>query len=111
MVFYVWRDRLPLSLIGVVILAGLAWLTRGTIVYDFALALALSYATFWLAYIPGGVIRRFNELGDYSYGIYIYAFPLQGFSIWLLGNLGQATARGVALLLQTNPRVNRQSSA
>ena len=30
-----------------------------------------------LAYVPGGRIRRFNELGDYSYGVYIYAFPIQ----------------------------------
>ena len=28
-------------------------------------------------YVPGGRIRRFNELGDYSYGVYIYAFPIQ----------------------------------
>ena len=30
-----------------------------------------------LAYVPGGRIRRFNDLGDYSYGVYIYAFPVQ----------------------------------
>jgi peptidoglycan/LPS O-acetylase OafA/YrhL len=30
-----------------------------------------------LAYIPGGPIRRFNSWGDYSYGVYIYAFPVQ----------------------------------
>ena len=30
-----------------------------------------------LAYIPGGRIRRFNDWGDYSYGVYIYAFPVQ----------------------------------
>lgn len=30
-----------------------------------------------LAYVPQGNIRRFNQSGDYSYGIYIYAFPVQ----------------------------------
>jgi len=39
--------------------------------------LFLAYLTFWLAYVPGGPIRQFNRLGDYSYGIYIYAFPIQ----------------------------------
>src|SRR6202044_2016030 len=26
---------------------------------------------------PGGRIRQFNDWGDYSYGVYIYAFPVQ----------------------------------
>jgi len=84
MAFYVWREKLPLSLIGVVALVGLTWAASATLAYDFVLALALSYATFWLAYIPGGLIRRYNEIGDYSYGIYIYAFPLQGLAVWLM---------------------------
>jgi len=33
----------------------------------------------WAAYIQGGVIRKFNRMGDYSYGLYIFAFPLQVF--------------------------------
>ncbi len=39
--------------------------------------LAISYITFYLAYVPGGFIRRFNDVSDFSYGIYIYAFPIQ----------------------------------
>ncbi|MCH9698472.1 MAG: acyltransferase [Gammaproteobacteria bacterium] len=39
--------------------------------------LVIGYLTIYLAYIPGGVIRQFNLFGDYSYGIYIYAFPVQ----------------------------------
>lgn len=37
----------------------------------------LAYALLWLAYVPAGVIRKFNRFGDYSYGVYIYAFPVQ----------------------------------
>jgi peptidoglycan/LPS O-acetylase OafA/YrhL len=37
----------------------------------------LPYIVFYLAYIPKGMIRKFNNLGDYSYGIYIYSFPIQ----------------------------------
>lgn len=37
----------------------------------------LAYIIFFLAYIPKGFIRKFNKYGDYSYGIYIYAFPVQ----------------------------------
>lgn len=83
--FYVWRDRLPLSLWGVAGTAVLAWLAHDTPLYVPALSLALAYATFWLGYVPAGAIRGYNRVGDYSYGIYIYAFPLQGFVVWLFG--------------------------
>jgi peptidoglycan/LPS O-acetylase OafA/YrhL len=39
--------------------------------------LTIAYVLFFLAYIPSGVIRAFNRVGDYSYGVYIYAFPVQ----------------------------------
>lgn len=38
---------------------------------------ALPYVVLFLAYVPGGAPRRFNAVGDYSYGIYIIAFPVQ----------------------------------
>ena len=36
-----------------------------------------------LAYAPGRVLLNFNKLGDYSYGVYIYAFPIQQTLIYL----------------------------
>lgn len=83
--FWVWRDSITLSC---PILAGLimiACLTHGTMLFDPALMLALAHATFWLAYVPAGRIRQFNGLGDYSYGIYIYAFAIQGWVMWYWG--------------------------
>ncbi|MFZ6748896.1 acyltransferase family protein [Undibacterium sp. Ren11W] len=38
---------------------------------------SLAYILFYLAYVPAGLIRKYNVLGDYSYGVYIYAFPVQ----------------------------------
>jgi peptidoglycan/LPS O-acetylase OafA/YrhL len=40
-------------------------------------SLLSAYVLFFLAYVPSGRIRFFNSLGDYSYGTYIYAFPVQ----------------------------------
>ena len=31
----------------------------------------------WVAHVPDGKVRGFNRCGDYSYGIYIYAWPIQ----------------------------------
>lgn len=79
---YIWRDHIRLSLLIVIGLcaatAGIKYNAGAGPLYDIALVATLSYATFWLAYVPGGAIRHFNKLGDYSYGLYIYAFPLQG---------------------------------
>lgn len=30
-----------------------------------------------IAYLPGGFLRSYNRAGDYSFGLYIYAFPIQ----------------------------------
>ncbi|MCH8621177.1 acyltransferase [Undibacterium sp. TS12] len=45
----------------------------------FALAyyLFVAYLLLYLAFVPTGKIRAINKLGDYSYGVYIYAFPVQ----------------------------------
>lgn len=83
--FFLWRAHIPLSVWGVVATSALAWLSVSSPVYDICLMLALAYTLFWLSYIPKGMIRAYNEVGDYSYGIYIYAFPLQGLAVWLFG--------------------------
>ena len=41
-----------------------------------ALRVALAYGLIWFALVPGGAIRRFNSIGDYSYGLYILCFPI-----------------------------------
>lgn len=50
---------------------------EGTALHQPLYVLTLAYATFLLAYLPRGWIRRYNAVGDYSYGIYIYAWPVQ----------------------------------
>ena len=84
--FFAVQDRLPLS---IWIAAGLglsAGLSKATPLADPVLMLALCYAVFWCAYGPRSAwLLAYNRLGDYSYGIYIYAFPLQGLVVWLWG--------------------------
>ncbi|MGB3797620.1 MAG: acyltransferase, partial [Alteraurantiacibacter sp.] len=41
-----------------------------------AIMVALVYTVLWLALVPKGPLLKFNRVGDYSYGIYIYAFPI-----------------------------------
>jgi peptidoglycan/LPS O-acetylase OafA/YrhL len=47
------------------------------VAFEPAYRLLLPYLVLFVAFVPNGFIRRYNRLGDYSYGIYIYAFPVQ----------------------------------
>lgn len=85
---WIWRDRVVLS-VWVVPVLGLAWFgLRDTALAFPALTLFVCYATAWFAFIPSGGLHVYNRLGDYSYGIYIYAFPVQGLIVWAFGSLG-----------------------
>jgi peptidoglycan/LPS O-acetylase OafA/YrhL len=65
--------RLALVLVGAV--AASFWLAPAW--REGALDLTLPYLVLWAAYIPSGPIRLWNRLGDYSYGSYIFAHPIQ----------------------------------
>lgn len=76
--FYVWRDRIRLSSTWFFI--ALSLLLVSTINKDVCFifyCFLLPYLIFYVAYVPSGYVRKFNSIGDYSYGIYIYAFPVQ----------------------------------
>ena len=77
---YFWRDRLFLNLptfAALPIFAIGASILGGREVAFAVYLLCLPPFLLHLAYIPGGPIRKVNRWGDYSYGIYIYAFPVQ----------------------------------
>jgi len=97
MAFWVWRDRIVLSVWGLMVLALLAYAGAETILGLPLLVLALTYGAFWAGHAPGRTVRQFNRLGDYSYGIYIYAFPIQGLVIWIWGDMSPALNIALAL--------------
>lgn len=75
--FFVWRNVIPLSMPLVFGLGLLAWVVQGSGAFQSVFVLALSYGVFVLGYRPSTFFQRYNRLGDYSYGTYIYAFPVQ----------------------------------
>ena len=80
-VAYQWRDRLilswPLALSGTLAGLGVAHAAGGVLAMV-ALQLGFAYLTLVAAFAaPAAVKRASARLPDYSYGIYIYAFPVQ----------------------------------
>ena len=69
------RERIPTGWWCVAGLAALAWLLHATPLYPFAFALALTAFVFAFAYASPwlGCLR----FGDYSYGLYLWGYPMQ----------------------------------
>ena len=78
-VFYLVRTHVPMSsaLFAVSVGAMLGVAVFFPTYFSTAYLLCLPYALFYLAYVPQGPLLQFNRIGDYSYGVYIYAFPVQ----------------------------------
>lgn len=76
--FFLYRDRIPYSQslfwISVALLC-LASLRAGWV--DPVLAICGSYALFFVAFQPHLKLQNFARYGDFSYGVYVYAFPIQ----------------------------------
>lgn len=76
--FFVLRGRIILShSVFIACLAGLLLSAYHPRLFSIVYIATLAYILFYIAYIPSGLIRAYNRLGDYSYGVYIYAFPVQ----------------------------------
>lgn len=94
--FYIFREKIVLSsriFWGLLLVLSVS--TYSQPVFQVLYLLILPYLIFYLAYVPAGKIRAFNRFGDYSYGLYIYAFPAQQsiaalmpeVSVWMMTTL------------------------
>ena len=73
----VWRDAIPISLTLatmaiLLVIVNPAELARGPL-----FAPLLAYVVLVVAYHPRLTWPAFNRVGDYSYGVYVYSFPIQ----------------------------------
>ncbi len=99
---WLWRDRLPLSWPLAIGLAALALATPADFHWKIAISqVAFGYLALVAAFrLPAAVTAFSARLPDYSYGIYIYAYPAQQAAVALgattpLANLALAFAMTV----------------
>lgn len=78
MLFYLYRDRIPYDR-RLFLLALLGFLFCALVLRSVALATPVfgSYCLLYLAFHPKLPLKHFARRGDFSYGVYLYAFPVQ----------------------------------
>src|SRR5262249_43382157 len=78
-VVYVFQDSLPrnLALLSSLVVLVVVACNYSAHLANLLFAPALAYATFYFAFDRGIRLHRAAEFGDFSYGTYLYAFPVQ----------------------------------
>jgi len=69
------RERIPVHGALVLVLAATCACVHGTVAYPIAFSLAEAAFVFWFAYRLRW--HGFNRVGDYSYGLYLWSYPMQ----------------------------------
>lgn len=79
------RERIPVSLgLATAVLALLAY-SATTPFFHLGYYAGISYVALVLAYHPRLRFSTYRRVGDYSYGTYVLAFPIQQFLVWQFG--------------------------
>jgi peptidoglycan/LPS O-acetylase OafA/YrhL len=75
---FLYREKVRLSWVFAILLV-IVWLLSlsdpGISLRIYAIA--VPYITIFLALTPMGLLKKYNHIGDFSYGLYIYAWPIQ----------------------------------
>jgi peptidoglycan/LPS O-acetylase OafA/YrhL len=79
--YCIYKDRLvntinPIGFLLAIVLLIATYIINHEIM-KLSILLCIPTIVLYLAYSPKGKVLAFNKLGDYSYGVYIYAFPVQ----------------------------------
>lgn len=88
MVFYVYRDRIEVSsrlLISSLLVLILVTMASHLKALPLLLPVFGAYVFFWLAFLPSVPLHRWGNVGDFSYGLYLYAFPVQQLLVYWAG--------------------------
>jgi peptidoglycan/LPS O-acetylase OafA/YrhL len=99
MLAYLWRERIPVSrAVGLALLVLVA-IDPGGLVRETLFAPVLAYLVLVFAYHPRLRWRAYQRAGDYSYGLYVYAFPIQQTLIERIPGIAPAALFALALPL------------
>ena len=106
---YVWRDRVPYNKLLVILAAAALWLMLSRIETEYLAALPIAYVTVWLG-LQDPKKLFFVAGADYSYGMYLYGFPMQQavahllpqYRFWYVNLILSLIASGIAAYASWN---------
>lgn len=97
---YVWREKIRLSWgLFAGLIAALAVSFLDAPIFFAVYLAAIPFVTLCAAYLIGGPFLAYNRFGDYSYGVYIYAFPIQQALMTLIPGISFGAYVGASSLL------------
>ena len=97
MAAYVARRVVPISAGLCALVAAAIWLTHASAWGHEIIVAGGSYLVLCLGYLRWPPLLRYNRLGDYSYGIYIYAFPCEQMTAALAPGLSPPALAAISL--------------
>jgi peptidoglycan/LPS O-acetylase OafA/YrhL len=81
----VCRRRIPVSLTLAAAALALLALSAATPLFPLGYYAGITYVALVLAYHPRLQVTAYRRVGDYSYGTYVLAFPIQQLLVWQFG--------------------------
>jgi peptidoglycan/LPS O-acetylase OafA/YrhL len=95
---YLYRKMLPWNWQVALVLLLLSLLSAKTELWFYVHVLTLPYLTIYLAHLKIPRLSRFGRYGDFSYGIYIFSFPVQQLLMhWFYPQLSLAAFMALSL--------------
>jgi peptidoglycan/LPS O-acetylase OafA/YrhL len=97
MTFYRYRRFLPLNFLLLIIVCILPFLIHGNYWFKEVFVICWCYLIFYAGYLQFAPLQTYNMLGDYSYGMYIYAFPCQQMIVSFWSDISPLTLIWISL--------------
>lgn len=77
MLYYLYKDHIKLDYGAVLCMLVLWSASFNTHFLTYTSYLFIPYLIMWLAFVPLKFANEFGKYGDFSYGIYVFSFPIQ----------------------------------
>ncbi len=97
---FLLKDKININHLTALVVFMIWVLTFHTVYCAIISVIAIPILVIWFAFLPINIFKKITATGDYSYGIYVFGFPIQQIIIQLTkGNIGIYQMIGLSLFL------------